>query len=136
MHPETTPVARHEKKRRLSLVLTAVAGLVLGGGGVGLGWLLTSSPGDGTPDDITMACEIVGGLGPMADTGSDAGFAQQNRLSAASALALSASTLDPRYEELSDLLRKATDAIASTFDVRNPTTADALRQANDFCAGR
>ena len=83
-----------------------------------------------------MACDIVTGLGPVADITTDAGFAQQNRLSAANALAVAASTIDPQYQRLTDLLKKAVNAIQETFDAGNATTVQALREAKDYCDGR
>lgn len=136
MHPEQTSqyaITPPARSRRLPVLVAAVVGLVVGGGGVGLGWVLSS--GGGRPDDIATACDIVTGLGPPRDLSSDAGFAQQNRLSAAYGLSMAASTTDGQYKQLSDLLQKAVNGIATTFRIDNPTTVRALSQATDFCGG-
>lgn len=142
MHPEPTgpaeppphTVVPPARKGRLPVVVAAVVGLVIGGGGVGLGWILSSR--GGSSDDIATVCDIVTGLGPMRDIGTDAGVIQQHRLGAASELSVAASTTDPRYKQLSDLLQKAMTAISRTFKADNPTTAQALRQSTDYCESR
>lgn len=97
------------RARPSPLVLAAVAGLVLGGGGVGLAWWLTSGSEEGAAAYAAGACAIV--EEHEADSTADAGgeadssegpLAESHRWTAAWGLAKSAADQDPSFKAIGD----------------------------------
>ncbi|HVV20689.1 MAG TPA: hypothetical protein VHF06_14745 [Pseudonocardiaceae bacterium] len=93
-------------RRRGSVLVAVVVGLVVGGGGVGLGWALTS--GHEQRSDAQDACEVFARTGQLT---AHVDGATRYRLSAAAYLADGAKANDNRYTALA----KAMDDIAGAF---------------------
>ncbi|MEU3275449.1 hypothetical protein ABZ639_31750 [Saccharomonospora sp. NPDC006951] len=119
------------------VVLALIAGLVLGGGAVGLGWLSSSSdssgssgPGGGARADAVAACEAMARtttIDPIT------GLAGPRRWSGASELAEAAAEQDPGYRKLADTIKKPLDIGQRTFDYESPEVLDAVAAAREAC---
>ncbi|MDQ0380578.1 hypothetical protein [Amycolatopsis thermophila] len=123
-HPQPVPPARG--RWRLP-VAALVAGLVVGGGAVGLVWLGSAA---GSPD-VETACAIVGRttrLDPEAD------YAQYRRWAAAAELAAVAAEQDPRRQALADALRRPIEIVQATFRADGPEFDAAMTRARGACA--
>ncbi|GAB3575552.1 hypothetical protein GCM10027445_38210 [Amycolatopsis endophytica] len=121
--PQTaTPVRRWRVP-----VVALVAGLVIGGGAVGLTWL-GSTP---ARSDVATACEIVGRTTTL-DPATD--YAQYLRWGAAAQLAKAAAEQDPSRQALADALDKPVLVVQSTFAADGPEFETALSEAKAACA--
>lgn len=118
------------RRRRLPLVLAAVAGLVLGGGGMGLTWWLTSGSEDGAAAYAAGACDIVDAFEPSPS--SEPGYLDNYRLTAAYALAKTAGEEDPAFSTLSE---KADDLIifAQRLEFDSPEAREVIAEVRAAC---
>jgi hypothetical protein len=106
---ETTEVAAAPPPSRRLLVLSAVAGFVLGGGVLGLLWGL-SGVHAGALDDALAACQALDRVGELPDTSRDAqpsltpGLSGErlHRMTAARELAAAAAQVNDTYQPLAD----------------------------------
>ncbi|GAA1208050.1 hypothetical protein [Prauserella alba] len=89
---------------RLPLVVAAVAGLVLGGGGVGLTWWLTSGPGEAAEADAAAACAVAERVEPGVP--SEKSMGEYRRWAAAVELANAAAEEDPALEQFAEAFAK------------------------------
>ncbi|MBK1789318.1 hypothetical protein [Prauserella cavernicola] len=130
--PQYQPQAPAPKSRRGPVLLGLVAGLVVGGGGVGLGWLFSSSSGDeGAQADAAAACDILDRT-PEVDLDADlSGFF---RLSAASALAAAAAEVDGAYEPVNGALREVGQYVQRRMDTESDDFVAALDAARAACS--
>ncbi|MFF5991497.1 hypothetical protein [Prauserella flavalba] len=114
------------------LLLGVLVGVLLGGGGVGLGWLLSSSgDAEGAQADATAACDLVART-PHVDLEADlTGF---YRLSAASALAGAAAEADDAYEPVNEALRDVVNHVQRHLDTRGEDFRTAMDAARTACA--
>jgi hypothetical protein len=120
-------------RRRLPVVLGLVAGLIIGGGGVGLGWLLSSGPAEpsGPAAEAAAACTAIRGAALPAG-GADVTETSARRWVGAGELAGAAAAADPRYRQLGDALGTVEHAV-ETLDTGSDRTQDAVRQAQAIC---
>jgi hypothetical protein len=109
-NPGPAPQAR----RRTGVIVAIVAGLVVGDGGVGLGWALSS--GHGRRTDAQDACEVFSRSGQLTE---HVDGATRYRLGAAANLADAGKANDNRYAALA----KAMDDLASAFAAFTPPSA-------------
>ncbi|KAA9152232.1 hypothetical protein FPZ12_037300 [Amycolatopsis acidicola] len=117
-------------RRRWPVVVALAAGLIVGGGGVGLGWALSSSSPDNA--DAAQACELVArtdSLDPSTQ------LASYDRWGAAMQLARAAADADPKYKPLSEALDKPAQIVARTFEASGPQYEAAMAAARAACAG-
>jgi hypothetical protein len=106
---DTTEVAAAPPPSRRLLVLSAVAGFVLGGGVLGLLWGL-SGVHAGALDDALAACQALDRVGELPDTSRDAqpsltpGLSGErlHRMTAARELAAAAAQVNDTYQPLAD----------------------------------
>ncbi|HVV13767.1 hypothetical protein [Amycolatopsis sp.] len=125
----TYPVAPAPVRRRRPLVVVAlVAGLIVGGGAVGLGWALSGSSPDNT--DVTAACDAVARTESIDPTSQ---YAAYLRWGGASSLASAAAEADPQYKPLADALRAPLDIVARTFQASGPQYDAAISAARQAC---
>src|SRR5690606_15213653 len=123
--------------RMKAVMLSLVAGLVLGAAGMGAAWAMNAdsdSPVDGTPAaDARAACEALDGFDPEKYTANGpAGEVAVNRYAAAGALSASAAAGDAKYEELAQAIRRSQDRHAQVFDF-DATVKKDLDQAREIC---
>jgi hypothetical protein len=123
--------------RTRTVVLSLVAGLVLGAAGMGAAWAMNAdsdSPVDGTPAaDARAACEALDGFDPEKYTAKGpAGEVALNRYAAAGALSASAAAADPKYKELAQAIRRSQDRHAQVFDF-DATVKKDLGRAREIC---
>lgn len=114
------------------VVPAAVAGLVLGAGGVGLAWTLTTGgAAEGAEADAAAACEVVART-PAIDL--EGNYASYRRWGAAAELAAAAGELDPRYASLGEALAKPLWIAQETFDTKSTEFSEAMTAARAACA--
>lgn len=115
------------------MVVALVAGLVIGGGGVGLGWMLSGDKANTAQNDAHSACGIFNNLQLSADSD----LTTRLRTTAAAILAEAANADDPRYRQLRDALHELSDFIA--LGNPPPTAADTIdkmvNSVKTACAG-
>lgn len=111
-----------------------IIGLVIGGGGVALGWLLTggTTSATGPAAEAQAACIAIRGARlPAHPRGWT--LAEADRWVGAGALAQAAGKADGRYVPLSDALNKIGNAIQQ-FDTGSSQVTSAAAQAESSCA--
>lgn len=114
-------------RRRWGMLVTGlVIGLVVGGGGLGLAWML-SSGGSGT--DIDAVCELVAGTEPLT---MEFELGDMRRLGGVGELAAALAEDDPTHKPLATALEESVRA-AQVFALDESGTA--LRRAQDICGG-
>ncbi|WP_262387038.1 hypothetical protein [Streptomyces sp. TRM49041] len=124
--------------RPRTVVLSLIAGLVLGAAGMGAAWAMnadSASPvAGGTPTaDARAACEALDGFAPEKYTAKGpAGEVALNRFAAAGALSASAAAGDAKYKELAQTIRRSQDRHAQVFDFDAAVKKD-LDQAREIC---
>lgn len=124
--------------RTRTVVLSLVAGLVLGAAGMGAAWAMNAdsdSPvAGGTPAaDARAACEALDGFDPAKYTDNGpAGEVALNRYAAAGALSASAAAGDAKYKELAQTIRHSQNRHAQVFDF-DATVRKDLDQAREIC---
>ncbi|MET9347754.1 hypothetical protein [Streptomyces termitum] len=120
------------------MVLSLVAGLVLGAAGMGAAWAMNagsdSPAGGGTPAaDARAACDALDGFAPEKYTAKGpAGEVALNRYAAAGALSTAAAAGDPKYTELAQAIRRSQDRHAQVFDF-DATVQKDLDRAREIC---
>ncbi|MEU6646237.1 hypothetical protein ABZ863_27340 [Saccharomonospora sp. NPDC046836] len=127
--PQPQPTARPAHSKRL-VVLALAAGLLLGGGGVGLAWLLTSSEAEGAAADAEAACTVVRrttDLDPVENV------AAYRRWAGAAEIA-AAGEADKRYQPLADAVRKPVNILQQMMSTDSQEYTDALSAARQACA--
>ncbi|ASR38922.1 hypothetical protein BAY61_03440 [Prauserella marina] len=116
------------------VVLALIAGVVLGGGAVGVGWLTSSSDssgsGSGARADAVAACEAMARTTTIDPV---TGLAGPRRWSGASELAAAAAEQDPGYRKLADAISKPLQIGQRTFDYESPEVIDAVAAAREAC---
>jgi hypothetical protein len=106
-------------------------GLLLGGGGVGLAWALTSGgPDSGAESDATFACAAIEDSDIPSDP-EDVPFSLIRRWAGASELAAAAAEADSSYESLAHEFNGVSLGIRS-FDFEQ--VDEAAEKAKDLCA--
>ncbi|WP_177153867.1 hypothetical protein [Streptomyces sp. 2131.1] len=124
--------------RTRTVVLSLVAGLVLGAAGMGAVWALSAdsnSPvADGTAAaDARAACGALDGFDPEKYTAKGpAGEVALNRYAAAGALSASAAAGDPKYKELAQTIRRSQERHAQVF-IFDATVKKDLAKAREIC---
>ncbi|MEU0665298.1 hypothetical protein ABZ508_13970 [Streptomyces lavendulocolor] len=123
--------------RSRTIVLSLVAGLVLGAGGMGAAWAMnadSNAVAGGTPAaDARAACEALDGFDPEKYTAKGpAGEVALNRYAAAGALSASAAAADAKYKELAQTIRRSQDRHAQVFEFDATVKRD-LDQAREIC---
>ncbi|GGY50417.1 hypothetical protein [Streptomyces omiyaensis] len=132
----TTPPA--PRGRTAAVAVPLLLGLVLGAGGVGAAWALTSgsgTPAAGTPAaDARAACRALEGFdeAKYVDRG-PAGETAVNRYAAAGTLSAAAAAGDPAYKELAETIRRSQDRHQQVFDF-DATVRKDLARARALCA--
>ncbi|MEV4340145.1 hypothetical protein [Streptomyces sp. NPDC049590] len=128
------------RTRTRTVVLSLIAGLVLGAAGTGAAWAINahanSRPAKGTPAaDARAACEALDGFDPAKyTTKGSAGEIAFNRYAAAGVLSASAAAGDAKYKELAQAIRRSEDRHARIFDF-DATVMKDLDQAREICRG-
>lgn len=104
------------------MVVPLVVGLVLGAGGVGVGWALggggSSAPtaGSGPAGDARAACQALDGFDESKFTAKGSqGDIALNRYTAAGALSASAAAGNAKYQPLAQAVRRSQDRHAQVF---------------------
>jgi hypothetical protein len=112
-------------------VVAALAGLIIGGGGVGLVWTLsgTSDP-TGTDADAKAVCGILART-PDPVNFDQFGLPEQQRWAAAADLSGAVAAVNARYKPLSDALTEAQNAVAQ---LNLPAVRSAAGKARQLCA--
>ncbi|MFF4174235.1 hypothetical protein [Streptomyces sp. NPDC001744] len=134
--PSSTSRAQSGTRTR-TVVLSLVAGLVLGAAGTGAAWALSSGSGSGgTPAaDARAACEALAGFDTEKYTDKGpAGEIALNRYAAAGALSASAAAGDARYKELAQAVRRSQERHARVFEF-DATVRQELDRARGICRG-
>ncbi|PXY17272.1 hypothetical protein DI005_34275 [Prauserella sp. PE36] len=120
------------RSRRAPLLLGLLVGVLLGGGGVGLGWLLSSSgDAEGAQADATAACDLVART-PHVDLEAD--LTGLYRLSAASSLAGAAAEADGAYEPVNEALRDVVNYVQRRMDAESEGFRESMAAARAACA--
>jgi len=112
------------RRRWGMLVAGLVIGLVVGGGGLGLAWML-SSGSSGT--DIDAVCDLVARTEPLTK---DFELGDMRRLAGVGELAAALAEDDPTHKPLATALEEGVRA-AQNFDLEQSGTS--LRRAQDIC---
>ncbi|MFE6764559.1 hypothetical protein [Streptomyces sp. NPDC057689] len=121
-----------------TVVLSLVAGLVLGAAGMGAVWAMnadSNSPvaGGAAAADARAACGALDGFDPEKYTAKgSAGEVALNRYAAAGALSASAAAGDPRYKELAQTIRRSQERHAQVFTFDTLVKKD-LAKAREIC---
>lgn len=125
-----------KRSRWPMLVAGLVLGLVLGGGGVALGWVLSSSGGGGSTaaNDADAACALLERMSSELDPSKQ--LAEYHRWGAVVSLAAAAAEEDRRYKDLADATRVPMNIVHRSFDGESPEFADAVAEARLACAAR
>ncbi|MEG3628650.1 hypothetical protein [Streptomyces poriticola] len=136
--PPAAPVPSSAPARgRGPLVTALLAGLLVGGGGVGAAWALSggSSPEGGTEADARGACSALAGLdeSELATEGT-AGDQAMRRFAGAYSLSESAAAGDSSYEPLAEAVTRAFNRHRQVFEV-DAEVQKKLAEARDICAG-
>ena len=103
-----------------------VIGLVIGAGGLGLVWVLTSDSSDGDTD-YTAVCELIVRTGPLTK---DFELGDMRRLAGVGELAAALAEDDPTHKPLATALEEIVRS-AQAFDLEQSGTA--LRRAQAIC---
>jgi hypothetical protein len=115
-----------------TVVLAAVAGLVVGGGGVALAWALTGkSAATGTDADAQAVCGILGRT-PDPTNFDQFGLPSAERWAAAANLADAVAAANSRYKPLANALAEAHTAVEQ---LNLPAVRAAAGKARQICAG-
>ncbi|MFF7850238.1 hypothetical protein ACWDUX_06700 [Streptomyces sp. NPDC003444] len=130
----TAPAPSSHRTR--TVVLSLIAGLVLGAAGTGVAWALsgdTASAGEGAAGDARAACRALDGFDPAKYTEKGpAGEIALNRYGAADALSASAAAGDARYEPLAQAVRGSRARLSATFEF-NAEVKKELDRARALC---
>ncbi|MFJ5934571.1 hypothetical protein AB9128_16190 [Streptomyces cinereoruber] len=130
----TAPAPSSHRTR--TVVLSLIAGLVLGAAGTGVAWALsgdTDSAGEGAAGDARAACRALDGFDPAKYTEKGpAGEIALNRYGAADALSASAAAGDARYEPLAQAVRGSRARLSATFEF-NAEVKKELDRARALC---
>jgi hypothetical protein len=113
-------------RTRFAFLIGAFVGLVLGGGGVALGWLASTA---GQPE-ANAACAAVARTATFDPANDVAGY---YRWGAASAMALAAAEAEPQYQALYDAINRPLDVFTYTFSTEAPEFLDAVAKARQAC---
>lgn len=138
--PVDTPIAPPPPRNRTAIVVVSViAGLVLGAGGVGVGWVLSgdsnSAPAAGSnpAGDARAACQALDGFDESKYTAKGPeGDIALNRYAAAGALSASAAAGNAKYKPLAQAVRRSQDRHAQVFDFDAKVKQD-LDEARRIC---
>jgi hypothetical protein len=118
------------------VVVSLVAGLVLGAGGVGAGWALSegdSAAGSTPAGDARAACQALDGFDESKYTAKGPeGDVALNRYAAAGALSASAAAADASYAPLAQAVRRSQDRHNQVFDFDAKVKQD-LDEARRIC---
>ncbi|MBB3662004.1 MULTISPECIES: hypothetical protein [Prauserella salsuginis group] len=117
--------------RRVPLVVAVVAGLVLGGGGVGLTWWLTSGPGEGAEADAAAACAVAERVEPGVP--SEKNMGEYRRWAAAVELANAAAEEDPALEQFAEAFAKPYLLVRQTMADDTPEFRQAVTGMRAAC---
>jgi hypothetical protein len=136
---ETGEVVAPVPRPRRMLVLSAVAGFVLGGGVLGLLWGL-SGVHAGALDDALAACQALDRVGELPDTSRDAqpslvqGLTPErlHRMTAARELSAAAAQVNATYQPLADHIDGVTRMVLS-LHFNDVSGQRHLAQAREIC---
>ncbi|MFC7965504.1 hypothetical protein [Streptomyces cinereoruber] len=124
--------------RTRTVVLSLIAGLLLGAEGMGAAWAMNTDSdapaASGTPAaDARAACEALSGFDPEKYTAKGpAGEVAFNRYGAAGALSAAAAADDPAYKELAQTISRSQNRQARVFDF-DATVKKDLNRAREIC---
>ncbi|MFF5454910.1 hypothetical protein ACFY40_27305 [Streptomyces sp. NPDC012950] len=139
--PHTAPVPTapaQSSPRTRTVVLSLIAGLVLGAAGTGVAWALSgdtasASAGGGAAGDARAACRALDGFDPAKYTEKGpAGEIALNRYAAADALSASAAAGDARYKPLAQAVRGSRERLSVAFEF-NAEVKKELDRARALC---
>ncbi|HYJ69456.1 MAG TPA: hypothetical protein VEX15_17525 [Nocardioidaceae bacterium] len=126
--PLTDAPSRTDRK---GLVAGLVVGLLVGGGGVALAWVMTSDdPAAGAETDATAACLAIEDT-DIPEPEDDLDLATAQRWGGAAALAMGAAESDDRFQPLADELERASLGIRA-LDLEQ--AEDSFQKTQDICA--
>ncbi|MFJ7128902.1 hypothetical protein [Streptomyces sp. NPDC098101] len=132
----TAPARPRDPHRTRTVVLSLIAGLVLGAAGTGVAWALsgnTASSGGGAAGDARAACRALDGFDPAKYTEKGpAGEIALNRYAAADALSASAAAGDARYKPLAQAVRGSRERLSVAFEF-NAEVKKELDRARALC---
>ncbi len=133
----TTAPASPPRRPFGPLLAALVAGLVLGGGGVGAVWALSGddgdTPGRGPAADARGACAALDGFDETKyGTKGKQGEVAINRYYAANTLATAAAAGDKRYKPLADAIRGSQYRLADELEFTAKVMKE-LNKARGFC---
>ncbi|WP_433286974.1 hypothetical protein ACQPZQ_31845 [Pseudonocardia sp. CA-142604] len=120
-------------RTRLTFLIGAFIGLVLGGGGVGLGWFATTAglfASTAGQADADAACAALARTASLDLTKDLAGYI---RWGSAVGMAQAAAEANPQYRALHDAISRPADIVADTFSTEGPEFADAVAKAREAC---
>lgn len=106
------------------MIVGLVVGLVVGAGGLGLAWAVSSG---GSGDDVDAVCGLIERTQPLTQ---EFELGDMRRLGGVSELAAALAEDDPAHQPLAEALQDSVRA-AQGFDI--PRSAASLRQAQDTC---
>ena len=125
--PPAYPYYGPPPRRRWGGVVTGlVIGLVVGAGGLGVAWALSSGGSDG---DYDAVCGLITRTEPLTK---DFELGDIRRLGGVGELAAALAEDDPTHKPLADALEDSVRA-AQQFDIEQSGTS--LRQAQNICRG-
>jgi hypothetical protein len=113
-------------RTRLAFLIGAFLGVVLGGGGVALGWFAATA---GQPD-VNAACAALARTESFDPVNDPVGLF---RWGAAAAMAQTAAEADPQYQALYDAIYRPLAIHSQTFSTEGPEFADAVAKAREAC---
>ncbi|OQO91180.1 hypothetical protein B1813_17025 [Saccharomonospora piscinae] len=120
-------------RRGVPLVFGLVAGVLVGAGGIGLTWWLTTpSDGGGADADARAACEIADRTSTV-DVREDSA-ANLHRWGAVVSLAAAAAEPGEKYDSLYEALNKPLLIFRQQYDTDSPEYAEAMQAAREACA--
>ncbi|MFJ4868398.1 hypothetical protein [Streptomyces sp. NPDC088757] len=129
-------VAGQPRKRTGAVVLSLMAGLLVGVAGTGAAWMLSAdtAPAGGGPEaDARAACRALDGFDPAKYTEKGpTGEIALNRYAAADSLSASAALGDARYEPLAEAVRGSRQRFSMVFRI-DATVKKDLDRARTFC---
>ncbi|MFF8840794.1 hypothetical protein [Streptomyces sp. NPDC015130] len=135
--PPAPPATAPSRSRTTVVLLSVVAGLVLGAGATGAVWALradgVSADGSSAAADARAACRALAGFDEARYTERGAGGdIAVNRYSAAGTLSTAAAAGDARYKPLAEAVRRSQERHSRLFEFDAEAKKD-LGEARTIC---